>query len=322
LKATSARRAGLWLVPWCALVSCHGDPPAPRRAPTARQEAAALLEQARRDVEQAQPESKPSSPTLQLPDNPPGPLPLIVFLHGLGGSGEELSLGLHLKQFSDQLGFAFLAPDGMLDHSGRRFWNAGPSCCNFEHLPVDHLELLRGWIQEALKNPRLDPERVYLVGYSNGGFLAHRAACELGSLLRGIFSIGGAGPNQPKACHPDRAPSIVEIHGDDDAIVSFKGGYLFADRSRPPHPSAEATVRAWSKLEGCAQPAAVTRNLDLDPRIPGAETEVWSFPGCRASSVELWRIRGGNHGSGLSRLSVLAIWESIQAQQRAQAERP
>jgi polyhydroxybutyrate depolymerase len=243
-------------------------------------------------------------------------------LHGLGGSGAELSRGLHLKELSDGLGFAFFAPDGMLDNSGRRFWNASPSCCNFDQLSVDHLGLLRSWIQDALKNPKLDPARVYLVGYSNGGFLAHRAACELGSLVRGIFSIGGAGPNQPKQCHPDKVPNIVEIHAEDDAIVAFKGGYLFADRSRPAHPSAEATVGAWRKLAGCAEPAQLARDLDLDPRIAGAETQVWAFPECRQGSVELWRIRGGGHGSGLSRLSVLAIWESIEAQQRARAASP
>lgn len=301
------------------LAACHKDPPPQSSAPTPQQEAAALLEQARRDVEQAPPEPKPSGPALQVPANVPGPMPLIVFLHGLGGSGGELSSGLHLMEFSQGLGFAFLAPDGMLDNSQRRFWNATQSCCNFDHLQVDHIELLRGWINDALKSPKIDPTRVYLVGYSNGGFLAHRAACELGSRLRGIFSIGGAGINQPRSCHPDQAPNIVEIHSDDDAIVSFEGGYLFADRSRPKHPSAEATVKAWRKLSGCSEPAVATRDLDLDPRIPGAETQVWSGQGCTGNSVELWRIRGGNHGSGLSRLSVLAIWDAIQAQSRAPA---
>jgi polyhydroxybutyrate depolymerase len=312
----------LGLAAACALGACHSDPPPERSAPTPLQEAAALLEQARRDVQQEKSVPPASAAALEVPETAPGRVPLIVFLHGLGGSGAELSQGLRLKEFSDRLGFAFLAPDGMLDNSGRRFWNASASCCNFDHLPVDHVALLRSWIQDALKNPKLDPARVYLVGYSNGGFLAHRAACELGSQLRGIFSIGGAGPNQPKTCHPDQVPEIVEIHADDDAIVAFQGGYLFADRSRPPHPSAEATVRAWSKLAGCSKLARATADLDLEPRIPGAETQVWSYPDCKQSSVELWRIRGGSHGSGLSRLSVLAIWERIEAQHRAPAVAP
>ncbi|MEY4544411.1 MAG: hypothetical protein RL685_606 [Pseudomonadota bacterium] len=297
------------------LLACHGDAPLQRRGPTPREEAVALLEQARRDVEQSPPAKRRTGGELELPAPSAqgvGPLPLLVFLHGLGGSGAELSAGLHLKEYSEQLGFAYLAPDGMLDGSGRRFWNAGESCCNFERREVDHIGLLRGWIQEALLQPRVDAARVYLVGYSNGGFLAHRAACELGSLVRGIFSIGGAGPNPGQVCQPDRSPSIVEIHGDEDPIVAFAGGHLFADRSRPRHPSSEATVRAWSKRSGCGDKPVHRADLDLEPRIPGAETQVLAYPGCPGNPVELWRIRGGGHGAGLSRLTVLSIWQVIQ----------
>jgi polyhydroxybutyrate depolymerase len=293
--------------------ACHHDPPVQRRGPTPREEAAALLEQARRDVEQAPAEPKGSGAALQVPAAPPGPLPLLIFLHGLGGSGQELSRGLHLKEYSEQLGFAYLAPDGMLDGAGRRFWNASESCCNFDRRDVDHIGQLRGWIQSALQNPKLDARRVYLVGYSNGGFLAHRAACELGPLLRGIYSIGGAGPNPGQTCKPSRGPSIVEIHGDEDAIVSYAGGYLFGDRRRPQHPSSEATVRAWSKRNGCGAEPLPRTDLDLEPRIPGAETQVLAFPDCKGSPVELWRIRGGGHAAGLSRLTVLNIWENLQA---------
>jgi len=293
---------------------CRKPSAAPDPGPSVeQQEAAALLDRARREVEQASPEATQAAGVLQVPASAVGQVPLIVFLHGLGGSGAELSSGLHLRELSEELGFAFQAPDGMLDYSGRRFWNASESCCNFDRLLVDHVALVRDGIAAALKHPKLDPARVYLVGYSNGGFLAYRAACELGSLLRGIFSIGGAGSNDPGACHPDRPPGVVEIHGDEDAIVSFTGGYLFADRRRPKHPSVEASLRPWRERNGCSEPATLRENLDLDPRIPGAETEVLSFPGCKQHAVELWRIRGGDHSSGLSRNGIRAIWHAIQA---------
>jgi polyhydroxybutyrate depolymerase len=206
-----------------------------------------------------------------------------------------------------------MAPEGRLDYAGRRFWNASASCCNFDQLEVDHVAQLRNWITGATKNPALDPKRVYLVGYSNGGFMAHRAACELSALLRGIFSIAGAGPNDFKTCKPDSRLSVVQIHGDQDAIVSFDGGYLFADQRRPRHPSAEKSVKWWAKFNGCSEPPSLSRNLDLDPRIPGGETEVLSYPNCGQNPVELWRIRGGDHAAGLSRYSLAAISEFIRA---------
>src|SRR5690606_10112325 len=153
-------------------------------------------------------------------------------------SGRELVEGLRLAEMADAFGFAFIAPEGVLDRSGRRFWNAGASCCNFDDLEVDHVAALGAWIGQAAAHPRVDPRRVYLVGFSNGGFMAYRAACEMSSRLAGIISIAGAIPSDPASCKPERALSVVQIHGDRDPIVKFEGGYLFANTSRPRIPSA------------------------------------------------------------------------------------
>jgi len=218
---------------------------------------------------------------------------------------------LDLREHADELGFAFIAPEGKLDYSGRRFWNASGSCCNFDGLEVDHVAAISEWIDAALKHPRVDARRVYIVGFSNGGFMAYRAACEIAPRLRGIFSIAGAGPSEPAACHPQEQLSVVQIHGDADAIVSFTGGHLFADSRRPRHPAAEASLKPFAKLDGCGDTPRFDRDLDLDPRIPGAETAVEGFPDCSFGAVELWRIRGGDHASGLSRRSLRAIWDFI-----------
>ncbi|HWO08668.1 MAG TPA: PHB depolymerase family esterase [Polyangiaceae bacterium] len=301
-----ARSAALGALALAA--ACRTSEPAPKAAgPTAQApgEQGPALERA--------PGATDDGGRLQLPERASGKLPLLVFLHGLGGSGGELAEGLGLAELSESLGFGYIAPDGVLDHSGRRFWNATESCCNFDGLAVDHVQLLRRWITQATANPRVDPGRVYIVGFSNGGFMAYRAACELGPLLRGIVSIAGAGSSGAAACRPNAKLSVVQIHGDRDPIVSFEGGYLFGDGQRPAHPSAEASVAAWAELDGCSGSAQPTRELDLDPRVPGAETQVVSYSGCGERRVELWRIPGGDHFAGLSRRSARAIWDFISA---------
>lgn len=294
------------------LAACRTAEPTPQvLEPTPEAQAKALVEQARREVESAPAPSARENGSLHLPEGSASKLPLLVFLHGLGGSGGELVGGLRLDEASRELGFAFIAPDGVLDHSGRRFWNATDSCCNFDRLDVDHVQLLRQWITRAAANPRVDAERVYIVGFSNGGFMAYRAACEFGSLLRGIVSIAGAGLSEPAACRPEKKLSVVQIHGDRDPIVKFEGGFLFADNRRPKHPSAEASLARWAKFDGCSAQPTLARDLDLDPRVPGAETRVSSYAGCDGTNVELWRILGGDHSAGLSRLSLKAIWDFI-----------
>jgi polyhydroxybutyrate depolymerase len=295
-------------------VECRSAEPIPKAAePSAEEQARALVEQARREVENAPAATMPAGERLHLPASGTSKLPLLVFLHGLGGSGADLVEGLRLDEMAEALGFAFLAPEGMTDRSGRRFWNATDSCCNFDRLEVDHVQLLRQWITQAIQSPRVDPERVYIVGFSNGGFMAYRAACEIGQLLRGVVSIAGAGLTDAARCQPSKKLDVVQIHGDRDPIVKFDGGHLFADSRRPRHPSAEASVAYWAKQDGCAAELLPVRDLDLDPRVPGAETRVSSYGDCGGRRVELWRILGGDHSAGLSRLSLNAIWDFIGA---------
>jgi polyhydroxybutyrate depolymerase len=296
--------------------ACRKAEPRPQpRAPSPEDEAKALVEQARRDVEEESAgasELAGGSVPLHLPANAPSyPLPLLVFLHGLGGSGADLSEGLHLDEMAQAFAFAFIVPEGVLDSSGRRFWNASESCCNFDRVEVDHVAALRRWIGEATANPKVDARRVFLIGFSNGGFMAYRAGCEIGSLLAGIVSIAGAGPGNTSTCHPDKPLDVLQIHGDRDPIVKVDGGHLFADDRRPRYPSAEQSVAYWAKVAHCSGKARPARELDIHPRLPGAETVVWSYAGCSGSRVELWKIAGGDHSAGLSRYGLKAILDFI-----------
>jgi polyhydroxybutyrate depolymerase len=315
-RRVALRGAATALASLLVIEACRRAEPPPRpKEPSPEAEARAIVEQARREVERDEMNaaSVPAgSVPIHLPRNASETaLPLLVFLHGLGGSGADLSEGLHLDEMAEVFQFAFIAPDGMLDGTGRRFWNASASCCNFDHLPVDHVAGLRRWIGEATANPRVDARRVYVIGFSNGGFMAYRAACEIGSLLAGFVSIAGAGPDEGAACRPDKALSVLQIHGDRDPIVKFDGGHLFADDRRPRYPSAEKSLAYWAKFDRCGGDAARARELDLHPGLPGAETTVWTYPGCSGRRVELWKIAGGDHSAGLSRYSLKAILDWI-----------
>src|SRR6476619_4239893 len=66
------------------------------------------------------------------PDYDPGkPAPLLVLLHGYGGSGKDIEDELHLGDAAAQRGYLYIAPDGTLDSTVSRFWNATDACCDF-----------------------------------------------------------------------------------------------------------------------------------------------------------------------------------------------
>jgi polyhydroxybutyrate depolymerase len=222
--------------------------------------------------------------------------PLLVFLHGLGGSGAEALADSGIRGLAERGRMVLVAPDGNLDREGRRFWNAGPACCNFDGKVVDDLARLETLIDGWRQRPEIDPARVYVLGFSNGGFMAHRLACWMDDRLAAVVSIGGAGRGPEEACAAVSSIAVVEVHGDADPVVRYQGGRVLGNREVDPHPSAPQTIRDWADRLGClpsAKPKITT--LDLDPRLPGAETTIESYGGCPHGTAELWTVHGGGH---------------------------
>lgn len=250
--------------------------------------------------------------TVHLPPTlaPGQKVPLLLLLHGLGTSSEDIQR-TDWPSFAESNGIAWLAPNGPVDTQGRRFWDAGPSCCNFAGPPIDHVAALRALLVETLERYPIDRERVFVGGISNGGFMAHRLACAAPELIRGVVSISGAGPLEAAACREPKSLRVLEIHGDSDPIVSYGGGHLFQDPKLPEHASAEKTAADWAARLGCRGAPVAAEALNLETRFPGNETRVARYEACARGAVELWTVTGGNHYLAFYKPAPEVIWQFL-----------
>lgn len=217
------------------------------------------------------------------------PTPLVVMLHGLGTSGELNELVLHLSPLADSRTFLYAYPDGTKDLIGQRFWNATDHCCNFFGSTVDDVAYLTAVIDDLSSRYNVDAKRVFLVGHSNGGYMAHRMACDRSAKIAGIVSLAGGQYVDATKCRPTSKVAVLEVHGDKDLNVPYGGS--------PFTPSAHQTVAIWANRNACAGALAFggTR-LDLVAGLPGAETRVDAYAGCVSEgAVELWTMEGGSH---------------------------
>jgi len=240
---------------------------------------------------------------------------LILVLHGYGADGFYQTQYLRLGALVESEGALLLAPNGTMDTSGRRFWNATPACCNFNGSSVDDVAYLRGLIRDVRSDYNVDPKRIFVIGHSNGGFMAHRLACDAATDVTAIVSIAGATFADARACTPTVPVSTLNVHGDADTTIRFEGDQIGTN----PYPSAAETTRHWQSYNRCA--ATIVDDparIDLEGRIPGDETEVQRYTGCAAGSgVELWRIRGGTHIPAFSRHFVPLVWQWLSSHRRA-----
>jgi poly(3-hydroxybutyrate) depolymerase len=92
--------------------------------------------------------------------------------------------------------------------------------------------------------------------------------------------------------------SVLEIHGTLDTVIFFGGGRLpHSNFKLIEYPDADETAAIWASKNGCQpEPESLSQRLDLDAVVPGAETSLRRYRGCRPhGEVEQWTMHGSGH---------------------------
>ena len=159
--------------------------------------------------------------------NPEKRLPLVVVLHGAFGSAAKISKKSGFSALAERHGFIAAFPQGT---SLARTWNSGHCCGRSYKQKVDDVGFLAAVIEDIGAGYPVDPNRIYMVGESNGGMMAYRYAAERTSELAAIGVVAGTiGGELPKGQGPwkipkPRAPiAVIAIHGADDRRIPYDG---------------------------------------------------------------------------------------------------
>jgi|CXWL01.1.fsa_nt_gi polyhydroxybutyrate depolymerase len=216
-------------------------------------------------------------------------VPLVMALHGRFGTGEGQEQLGPTAELARAEGFFLLLPDGV-DMSWNDARHVGPAA----EQQVDDVAFLVALLENFAAQHPVDLKRVYLMGMSNGGMMAHTVACAHGERFAAFGSVTA---NLPAAldghCVPSRPISVALVLGTKDPLVPYLGGEVLGSRGKVL--SADASLRHWARLNGCEGEAAV---LELADKAPddGTHTRVFSYGKCReGSEVVLYSVEGGGH---------------------------
>lgn len=228
---------------------------------------------------------------------PPGysgqPLPLVILLHGYSGSGQAMDDYLNMSSIAAARTFLLATPDGAVDASGYRYWNATDACCAANApVPADDVAYLTALIDDASTKYNVDAQRVYIIGHSNGGFMAHRMACDRAARVAAVVSIAGAQWSYLPYCQPSEPVSVLQVHGTGDTTILYDGG--------PGYPGARTTAADWALLNRCTTDFYAAAVWDLDTQS-GVETVRELAIGCPPGvGVELWSMIAAPHDPSFS----------------------
>lgn len=226
------------------------------------------------------------------------PVPLVVALHGWGGDGARIAAQLGLSATTERRGWLLALPDGTVDSTGRRFWNASTACCNVDDVAVDDVGYLSDVVATVADRYAVDPRRVFVAGLSNGGFMAHRLACERSDLVAAVVAVAGTTATGATGCSPGEGVSVLQVHGTADGVIRYDGGALLPGHD---YVSAAEVVAGWREREHCGGRPRTMAPLDAVASLAGAETSRTTWTGCDdRSAVSLWTVSGGVHSPPLT----------------------
>lgn len=217
------------------------------------------------------------------------PLPLLMALHGYGNTGAGLDGQFDLTRLAASHKFLLVTPNAMPDARGSRSWRPFAVAQS----PFDR-EYLRAVLASVKANYAVDPARVFVFGYSQGGHMAHRMGCDAADQVAAFVSLAGQAATDPSACLPVRKISALQVHGTDDEAIGYNGDVT--PPIDPRVPSAHQTIAVWGRVNGCGALLPTTRTLDLSTQVDGDETTIEAYADCPTGiEVELWTMNGVAH---------------------------
>jgi polyhydroxybutyrate depolymerase len=241
--------------------------------------------------------------------DPSKPTPVVLNFHGytMNPKLEDWLTGMSAK--ADAADFIVVYPQGTGSKSS---FNAGICCGDAARDGVDDVAFTRAMLDHLEADLCVDARRVYATGMSNGGFMAHRLACEMSDRIAAVAPVSGI--NGDPSCAPGRAVPVLDFHGTDDPTVPYDGD---PKRGRL---SAPDSVEGWVKRDGCDEQGVETA---VSPGV-----RCVAHHGCRdGAEVTLCTVAGGGHtwpggasvpwiaGQGKTNHEVVAddlIWDFFQ----------
>ncbi len=202
-------------------------------------------------------------------------VPVLFAFHGLQMSPEDMQSMTGFNAIADKEHFLVVYPAGIGEA-----WNNHVCCGEAAAKNVDDIGFIRQIVADLGTSMRVDPNRIYATGFSNGGVFVYRLACEMSDVFAGIAPVSGGMVFGP--CQPKERMSLLIVHGLDDSTIPYAGG---GDNNAPP---VEQIVDTWKTLDGCTGTARVD---ELANSIKHS-----AYASCQSGTgVELYAIDGAGH---------------------------
>lgn len=216
--------------------------------------------------------------------------PLILVLHGGGGTARQISRGTFRRfdLLADKYGFFVAYPNAI-----GKMWDTGGGKVSESLSPRrNDLGFLEHVIDRMAAQYPIDKSRVFATGISRGGHASFMLACR-SKKVRAIAPVAMNLPKQLTAdCQGGKPRGLLLINGTEDPLVPFNGGQVRVLRKLRDHvESADHTLSIFGRRNGCG---GVSKKQRIDVENDGTKVEYRAWR-CSNASVANFKVIGGGH---------------------------
>ena len=229
-------------------------------------------------------------PTIYYTQNKKVPL-----LLGLHGYGDEISnfKNICLTSIADTANYICVYAEG-LPFFGANAWNSGAGVGIINvNSTIDDVGFLNGLVDTVIKKYSIDTNRMYVFGFSFGGFMTDRLATQNSSRFAAVANVSGLHGNFLAGLIPTKGVPYLKFHGTNDPTIKYDGSQtvgLFPGFGL----SAEKTVKFWVTQNQCNANAVVDTLPDL--ANDGLRFVRFTYSGGRDNSkVVFYKVLKGVH---------------------------
>jgi polyhydroxybutyrate depolymerase len=212
-------------------------------------------------------------------------MPLVLLLHGAGGDAEKMEQLTGFIAIAGREKFILVYPEGM-----NQQWNDGRG----RNEEINDVGFIRTLIDFLVSEYKIDSDKVYVGGMSNGGFMTMRLACELSDKIAAVAAVAATVDSVVDAgCQTVKPMPVMLVTGNKDKLVPVTGGVV----SRLPKStllSHHAIVEKWAIRDGCNLQPTVTSLPELKHDATTVTKTVYSG-GKNNTEVISYVIGNGGH---------------------------
>jgi polyhydroxybutyrate depolymerase len=192
---------------------------------------------------------------VRVPPRGREPRPVVMLLHGTGGTATWAAEEARFDTFADRHGVVAVYPQALPpDPDAPLKFLANPAAWNASgmtlpgHTP-DDVAYFAALLDDLPRRTAIDPRRVYVTGFSNGAAMTFELAAACGDRIAAIAPVAG----YCRVTRVERPMPTLFVLGADDPMVPLEGGTFHSPWTKEVKRRAPVWegLDRWARLIGC-----------------------------------------------------------------------